>query len=58
MAKLTLSLACGHEVERTLHGERLPRMDGVHVACGQCKRLQPVDRFEVHVDDARGDDSP
>jgi hypothetical protein len=45
MAKVVLSLACGHEVERTLPAERVPQMQGVHVACTRCHRLQPVARF-------------
>ncbi len=51
MAKLTLLLVCGHEVERTLHGHRPAHMDGVHIPCPLCRRLQPVDRFEVGADD-------
>ncbi len=51
MAKFTLILACGHELDRALRGDRAPRMDGGHIACPQCKRLQPVDRFTTHADD-------
>jgi hypothetical protein len=50
MAKLTLFLACGHEVERTLRADRLPDLAGVHVPCVQCQRLRPVQGFKVHPD--------
>ncbi len=44
MAKVVLSLACGHEVERTLPGAGVPQMQGVHVPCKTCGQLQPVAR--------------
>lgn len=50
MPTVKLSLACGHDTERELHGEHIPDMHGVHVACKQCRQMRQVVELSVRSD--------